>query len=278
MAMRVSLTGHAGNGPRNVAPLRHGVAALLSVSVVVATLAALAVPAMAISAMAIPASAETAATTSGRGPVSLSGTISYAFSYSATGNCAGCHTSESLSVSMAVSGQAVSDGHNSPDANSDNPDVYRCVLAANSGSKCFWAPLTVDSASLHYHFATQVAVPGGCHTQASATGSYKAVSAPSPLGLDIVFNPVHGRGRGLQPGPAPQPRLRLRAIEPPGISPFKWHLPTRTGRPLRRAASSCQPTSGIFRLVSSGPTNPVNRHCEVPRLIRGSERLGCRGT
>jgi hypothetical protein len=169
---------------------------------------------MAISVMAIPASAETAATTSGRGPVSLSGTISYAFSYSATGNCAGCHTSESLSVSMAVSGQAVSDGHNSPDANSDNPDVYRCVLAANSGSKCFWAPLTVDSASLHYHFATQVAVPGGCHTQASATGSYKAVSAPSPLGLDIVFNPVHGRGRGLQPGPAPQPAYGISAPPP----------------------------------------------------------------
>ena len=105
MAPRVSVNGHAGEGPRNVTPLRRGVAALLSVSVVAATLAAIAVPAISTSAVAIPASAETAATTTGRGPVSLSGTISYGFSYSATGNCAGCHTSESLSVSMAVSGR-----------------------------------------------------------------------------------------------------------------------------------------------------------------------------
>ena len=143
MAPRVRVNGHAGEGPRNVTPLRRGVAALLSVSVVAATLAAIAVPAISISAVRLghnPASAETATTTNGRGPVTLSGTISYAFSYSATGNCAGCHTSESLSVSMAVSGQAVNGSQSSPDANSDNPDVYRACWPRAVGASVFGPP------------------------------------------------------------------------------------------------------------------------------------------
>ena len=214
MALRVTVNGNVRQGPRIVRPFWRGVAALLSVCVVAATLAAISIPAISASAMANPATAETATTTAASGPVTLSGTISYAFSYSATGPCAGCHTSESLSVTMAVSGQAVIGGHAGPDGNWDNPDVYRCVLAASSGNKCFWAPLTVDNASLRYHFATQAALPDGCHAQASATGSYKAVSTPSPLGLDIVFNPVHANGRGVQPGAAPLPAYGISAPPP----------------------------------------------------------------
>lgn len=140
MALRVTVNGNVRQGPRIVRPFWRGVAALLSVCVVAATLAAISIPAISASAMANPATAETATTTAASGPVTLSGTISYAFSYSATGPCAGCHTSESLSVTMAVSGQAVIGGHAGPDGNWDNPDVYRCVLAASSGNKCFWRP------------------------------------------------------------------------------------------------------------------------------------------
>ena len=264
-------------------PFWRGVAALLSVSVVAATLAAISIPPFSVSAMAIPARAETAAATSGSGPVTLSGTISYAFSYSATGTCAGCHTSESLSVTMGVSGQAVNGGHSSPDANWDNPDVYRCVLAASSGNKCFWAPLTVDNASLHYHFATQVALPDGCHTQASATGSYKAVSTPSPLGLDIVFNPVHANGRGVQPGAAPVPAYGISA--PPPAQSYRatgdialQMAMTYTNRTAALACGIKLPTN-LWDLPIGfvGPTGRVNQQFGVPRLMRALERQGCPG-
>ncbi len=153
-------------------------------------------------------------------PAVLSGTISYGFSYTVTGGCAGCRRSESLSVTMTVTGSAISGSLRNPyqTYNLDNPDVYHCAAASTSGSKCFWAPLRVETASVHYHFATQVVEPNGCHTYAAATGTYQTASTPLPLGLDVVFNPGStGSPLVKQPGPVLGPSYDLSGL-PPALS------------------------------------------------------------
>lgn len=173
-----------------------GLLALLCATVVAATPAASAGPARA-------TTATTSSSAASPAPVTLLGTISYSFAYSELGNCPGCRTSESLSTTMTVAGAGITGSDKTPSADWDNPDVYDCAQASSAGSKCFWVPLTVETASVHYHFATQVA-QNGCRTSASATGSYKAASAPSPLGLDIVFNPSPAGGTpSVPPGSAP---------------------------------------------------------------------------
>ncbi len=196
--------------PRTMRAL--GLVALLCVTVVTPTPAAIAGPVAAV------ATTTTTTTTIGSvtraAPVTLSGSISYGFAYSVAGNCPGCRTSESLSVIMAVAGGAISGRATSPGPDWDNPDVYHCVLASRTGSKCFWVPLTVETASVRYHFATQVA-QNGCRTDASATGSYKAASTPSPLGLDIVFNPgPTGGAVSTPPGLVPVGAFSLSSLPP----------------------------------------------------------------
>ncbi len=133
------------------------------------------------------------ATTKTNSPAVVSGTISYLSSYSVPGGCAGCRTSESLSVTMTVTGKANIAAANNPGTDWDNPDVYHSALSSRAGSTCYWVPLTVEKATLHYRFYTRVAMSQGCATYASATGTYKAASTPLPLGLDLVLNPGHGR-------------------------------------------------------------------------------------
>ena len=98
MTTRVATSGRHVNVRRQLSQIKLALAALLGACVVAATLAA--VPS--------PARAEAATNPLDNAPLVLSGTISYAFSYSVTGPCTGCHTSESLSVSMAVAGRALS--------------------------------------------------------------------------------------------------------------------------------------------------------------------------
>ncbi len=117
---------------------------------------------------------------------------------------------------MAVVGAAISANPDSPSSYWDNPDVYRCVRAAAAGSNCFWAPLTVKSASAHYSFSARVDIPHGCHADVSATGIYKAVSTPLPLGLDIVFNAGRAGTQTVQPGPSPAPVSGSSGLTPAG--------------------------------------------------------------
>jgi hypothetical protein len=189
-----------------------------------------------LAAIANPVEAATISTPITNGPASLSGTISYAFSYSVPGTCPGCRTSESLSVTMAVIGKAISTGAGSPSSYGDNPDAYRCSLAEAARSNCFWVPLTVERASVRYNFAARVNVPHGCHASVSATGAYKAISTPLPLGLDIVFNP--GRKSSapvVRPGPSPAP-----ASGPSNLPP----------------AESYRATGDVAVLMSMRYTNP----------------------
>jgi len=179
---------------------------MVCTTVVATTLAAVMSPAAAGTAMAPPGPTSNV-------PAILSGTISYGFADTVVGGCAGCRTSESMSVDMAVAGDAVSGATENPGLYADNPDVYRCALAARTGSKCFWVPLQIKTASVHYHFATHLAVPHGCHTYASATGAYRAVSAPLPLGLDVVFNPGRASVTGGAPL-APSPPYGLSSLPP----------------------------------------------------------------
>ena len=192
-------------GPRPTALVRLVLALVISVSLLVTTSTGTIYAAAAAAKVPGPRNDHVATTNV---PAVLSGTISYGFSYTVMGGCAGCQRSESLTVTMTVTGTAVSGSlRNSYESyNLDNPDVYRCAVAASSGSKCFWVPLRIEGASLHYHFATQVAEPNGCHTYAAATGTYKAASTPLPFGLDVVFNPG-----GASPATANQP--------PPGLVP-----------------------------------------------------------
>ena len=95
---------------------------------------------------------------------------------------------------MTVTGKANIAAANNPGTDWDNPDVYHCALSSRAGSTCYWVPLTVEKATLHYRFYTRVAMSQGCATYASATGTYKAASTPLPLGLDLVLNPGHGPG------------------------------------------------------------------------------------
>ena len=137
MVTGIGTNGGPGRSRRPGAAATLGLAytALLCLFVVAATLAS----------VASPAGAATVTTTIGSGPASLSGTISYVFSYAVPGNCPGCRTSESLRVTIAVVGAAISANPDSPSSYWDNPDVYRCVRAAAAGSNCFWAPLTVKT-------------------------------------------------------------------------------------------------------------------------------------
>ncbi len=161
------------------------------------------------------AQAQPVAATPNKGPVALSGTVSYTSSYTVTGPCSGCRTSEDLSVTMAVAGAATEGEAANPGANWDNPDVEGCAQAASRASKCFWASLTVGSASVHYHFASQLTVPNKCSVQAAAAGTYKSVSTPEPLGLAIVFNPSGSNGtKGVKPTPAPVPLLGPSGLPP----------------------------------------------------------------
>ena len=190
---------------RRVPLLQAALAALLCACFVAANLAGIAAP----------AAAEALATTTGNSPLTVSGTISYSFSYSVPGPCPSCRTSESLNVTMTVASKAVGTSPGNSASNWDNPDVYRCALAARAGGKCFWAPLAVESATVRYDFAAQVAVPLGCDARASATGTKKAVSTALPLGLDVVFNPAGASGaRGPQVGAAPVP-----VFGPAGLPP-----------------------------------------------------------
>jgi hypothetical protein len=148
-------------------------------------------------------------------PVNVSGTISYAFSYAVTGPCSGCHTSEDLSVTIAVAGAAVEGGATNPGPNLDNPDVDSCAQGAGRADKCFWASLKVERAAVRYHFASRSPEPNGCDVQASSSGTYKSLSTPQPLGLDIVFNPSGPTGtKGARPGPAPAPLLGPSSLPP----------------------------------------------------------------
>jgi hypothetical protein len=225
-------SGGGGKSPWHRTLLTLGLPALLFVFVVGTGLAAVANPATA-SPGATSASNRSASNRSAsngsasngpasNGPAALSGTISYAFSYSVARNCPGCHTSESLKVTMTVAGSAVSAGAESPSSYWDNPDVYRCALAAAAGGNCFWVPLTVESASAHYSFAAHVDLPHGCRADVSATGTYKAASTPLPLGLDVVFNPGRpGRASSVHPGPSPAP-----ASGPSGLPPAESYRAT----------------------------------------------------
>lgn len=187
-----------------------GLVALLCITVVAPSLAVIASP---VDAAAPSTTTTTTGSVTSAAPVALSGTISYGFADSVAGSCPGCRTSESLNVIMTVAGAGISGSATSPGVNWDNPDVYHCVLASNTGSKCFWVPLTIETASVHYHFATEVA-QNGCRTNASATGSYKAASTPSPLGLDVVFNPGPSGGTLSGPGPVPVGAFSLSSLPP----------------------------------------------------------------
>ncbi|HTT92968.1 MAG TPA: hypothetical protein VMF65_25665 [Acidimicrobiales bacterium] len=212
MALRRRTTDGPAKPPHPVTALMFALVAVLCLMVVAATLAAVAGP-----AAAATGAPTIGPPTIGSPPASLSGTISYAFSYSVPGPCPGCRTSESLSVRMAVVGNAVRAAAGSPGSYWDNPDAYRCALATAAGSNCFWAPLTVESASAHYTFAAHLDAGRGCHTNVSATGVYKAVSTPPPLGLDVVFNPgPAGSTSTGQPGPSPAPASGASGLPPAG--------------------------------------------------------------
>jgi hypothetical protein len=209
----VPWTGTNGGPDRSRRPLRAAavdIVALLCVFLVAATMVTVANP-----AGAAPITPAVGPTTISTGPASLSGTISYASSYAVPGSCPGCRASESLRVTMAVVGTAINANAAGPSSYWDNPDVYRCALAAGGGSNCFWAPLTVESASAHFSFSAHADIPHGCHANVSATGAYKAVSTPSPLGLDVVFNPGRAAGtQTVQPGPSPAPASGPSSLPP----------------------------------------------------------------
>lgn len=194
---------------------RAGPAALLCLFVLAATLAGVTNPA----AAATPSTPATSKRTT-NAAVSLSGTLSYGFSYSVAGSCPGCRTREHLSLTMAVTGQAINASSGTAGDYLDNPDVYRCAMEAAAHHDCFWVPLTVRSASARYGFSAQADVPNGCHANVSATGTYKAVSTPPPLGLDVVFNPggpaQNGAAPTVAPGPSPVPVSGPTTLPPPG--------------------------------------------------------------
>jgi len=165
------------------------------------------------------AAVATVAATTTNVPATLSGTISYGFSYTVNGGCAGCQRSEDLNVTMEVTGTAISGSLRSSYAsyNLDNPDVYHCAVAGSRGNDCFWVTLRVAAASLHYHFASRLAKPNGCHAYTSATGTYKAASTPLPLGLSVVFNPGSTSPAGadyMQPPPPLVPSYGLAPLPP----------------------------------------------------------------
>ncbi len=83
------------------------------------------------------AQAQPVAATPNKGPVALSGTVSYASSYTVTGPCSGCRTSEDLSVTMAVAGAATEGEAANPGPNWDNPDVEGCAQAASPRQQMF---------------------------------------------------------------------------------------------------------------------------------------------
>ncbi len=210
------------------------------------------------------AQAQPVAASPNEGPVALSGTVSYASSYTVPGPCPGCRTSEDLSVTMAVAGAAMEGEAANPGPDWDNPDVEGCAQAASRASKCFWASLTVESASVHYHFASQLAVPNRCSVQASAAGTYKSVSTPEPLGLDIVFNPSGSNGtKGVKPVPA-----SVLPFGPSGLPPARSYrvagnvaVQMALSYTNRAAAATC----GI-KLPSST--------WDIPIDFEGSYRLG----